>query len=540
LSARLRELVLVGLVATLLTIAMTWPLAPQIGRLGRIDNGDGQLSIWNVAWVARTLVVDPLHVFDANIFYPHKNTLAFSEANLGAGIVAIPVYWATRNPFAAHNFAMLVAFVLAAVGTYYLVRDLTDDRGAAAVSAVCFAFTPFVFSHTAHIQLLITAGLPFTLWMFHRFVAHVSPARGAALGAVMAATAICCGYYGIFAALMVGFAAFVVATTRGWWGSAKYWSALAVGAIVSVVLVAPAFLPYVQLQRDAGFRRQLAEARSYSANWSDYLASASNLHAWMLPYLPPWIDVSFPGFIALGFGLAGIWVVWRSGHREVLAIYGGLAALAFWASFGPAAGLYSVLYNAVPLFAWMRAPARFSVIVSLALCVFAGFAVSALARRSGRPKLVAAVLVVLALAELRVSSNMRDVPPFDPVYRTLATLPAAPVIELPFYYLRGMFPLHTRYMLSSTTHWMPLVNGYSDLIPQDFVDHVMTLAPFPTPPAMKLIEPLKVRYAIFHMYGYNDSNRHDTEVRLKQLESYFRPLYISDTTRLYEIVGFPP
>ena len=101
----LRELAFITLGLTLLTIHLTYPLAVHLGTLGRIDNTDAQFAIWNVAWVARTLVVDPRHVFDANIFYPHRNTLAYSENNLGAGILAIPVYWATRNPFAAHNFA---------------------------------------------------------------------------------------------------------------------------------------------------------------------------------------------------------------------------------------------------------------------------------------------------------------------------------------------------------------------------------------------------------------------------------------------------
>ena len=57
---------------------------------------------------------------------------------------------------------MLLAFVLSATGMYYLVRHLTGDRRAAAISAIGFAFCPFVFAHTAHIQLLMTAGLPFT------------------------------------------------------------------------------------------------------------------------------------------------------------------------------------------------------------------------------------------------------------------------------------------------------------------------------------------------------------------------------------------
>ncbi|HEV3058163.1 MAG TPA: hypothetical protein VGY48_07930 [Vicinamibacterales bacterium] len=546
-TAKLREAAAVALLAGCVAVVMTWPLAYKINRLGRTDNGDGNFSIWNVAWVARTLVVDPLHVFDANIFYPHTKTLAYSENNLGAGALAIPVYWATRNPFAAHNFVVLLAFVLTATGTYYLVRRLVDDRGAAAVSAICFAFTPYMFAHTAHIQLLMTAGLPFSMLAFHRFADRVSPARGAALGVVMAAQAICCGYYGVFVILMVGYASIVVAVTRRQWGSSRYWLGLGVGAVVAIALVTPAFLPYVTLQRVQGFHRALDEARLYSSNWSDYFASSSYAHVWMLAYLPRWIEVAFPGFVAALLGLAGPWVARPGGdvrgdvrRAELVAIYGGLAFLAFWASFGPAGFLYAALYRAVPLFAWLRVPARFGLLVSFGLSVLAGATLAQMLRACTRPALVASAVALVAAAELVVPSNMREVNGFEPVYRTLATLPRAPVIELPFYYIEGMFPLHTRYMLSSTTHWMPLVNGYSDYIPPDFVANVMTLAPFPSRPALKLLEPLKVRYAVFHMYGYNESNRQDVLTRLKELEPYFRPLYMGEDTRLYEIVGFPP
>ena len=51
---------------------------------------------------------------------------------------------------------------------------------------------------------------------------------------------------------------------------------------------------------------------------------------------------------------------------------------------------------------------------------------------------------------------------------------------------------------------------------------------------------LRVRYAILHMYGYNTENRNDVLARLKEYAPYLRPLYMDDTTRLYEIVGFPP
>jgi hypothetical protein len=537
---RRKELASVLLASAALTAALTYPIAFRLGHVGRVDNGDGKLSIWNVAWVARTLPTDPWHVFDANIFYPHRGTLAYSENNLGAGALAVPVYWATHNPYAALNAALLVAFVLSATGMFYLVRYLTGDRRAAAVSAIAFAFCPFVFAHTAHIQLLMTAGLPFTMLAFQRLADGPGAGRGAALGAAMAAQAICCGYYGVFVCLMTGFAILVVAVSRGLWADRRYWIAVAIAALVAILLVTPAFLPYVTLQRGAGFRRELKDAVPYSARWSDYLASSSYAHAWMLSHLPEWTEVSFPGFVALIFGGWGAWIAVRERRRELLAVYGGLTLLAVWASFGPKAWLYSALYHAVPMFAWLRAPARFGLIAGFGLSVLAGVGIAAWLRRTRRPGLVTAALVILAAGELAVPIHMPEVPPVEPVYRTLATLPRGPVIEMPFFYPEvGLFQ-HTKYMLASTAHWMPLVNGYSDYIPPDFYEHVMLLAPFPSRDAFKILEPNRVRYAVFHMNGYNTENRNDVLTRLVQFEPYLRPLYMDETTRLYEIVGFPP
>ena len=536
----LKELGLVLLGSAILTAALTYPIAFKLGSVGRVDNGDGKLSIWNVAWVARTLVVDPAHVFDANIFYPHRGTLAYSENNLGAGALAVPVYWATRNPYAAHNFSLLLAFILSASGMYYLVRYLSHDRRAAAIAAIGFAFCPFVFAHTAHIQLLMTAGLPFTLLAFHRLADRPGAGRGAALGATMAAAAICCGYYGVFVVLMVGFAILVVATTRRLWTGRRYWLAVAIAAVIAMLLVTPAFLPYLALQGDGGFHRQLKDAVQYSASWSDYLASSSYAHAWMLSHLPEWSEVSFPGFVILGFGVWGAWVAGRDKARELFVLYGGLTLLAFWASFGPTALLYSALYRAVPMFAWLRAPARFGIVVCFGLCVFAGIAIARLLDRVRRPWLVAAALVIAAVAEHAVPLSMPEVPPVDPVYRTLATLPRGPMIEMPFFYPEvGLFQ-HTKYMLASTAHWMPMVNGYSDYIPPDFYEHVMLLAPFPSRDAFKILEPGKVRYAVFHLNGYNTENRNEVLTRLQEFAPYLRPLYTDEWTRLYEIVGFPP
>jgi hypothetical protein len=328
--------------------------------------------------------------------------------------------------------------------------------------------------------------------------------------------------------------------TRHLWRNPRFWAALGLGACVSIALVLPAFLPYRSLQRVEGFHRSLAEAGLYSANWSAYLASSSYAHGWMLSFLPRWNEVVFPGFVALAFGVAGAWTARRERGGEVVLLYGGLVILAFWASFGPSADLYSMLYAAVPMFAWLRAPARFGLIVSFALSVLAGVGVPSLVRHVRPGTAVGILIAFIAAAELVVPLDMPNVPPIEPVYRTLRTLPRGTVIEMPFWYVPAMFPRHTYYMLQSTAHWMPLVNGYSDYMPPDFTEHVLTLAPFPSRDAFKLLEPNKVRYAVFHMYWYNPENQRDVLARLKEFEAYLRPLYVDEGTRLYEIVGFPP
>lgn len=545
-AASAREFGVVLTAAIVLTVALTYPLAFNLGRLGRAQADDGRFSIWNVAWVARTLVVDPVHLFDANIFYPHRDTLAYSESNLGAGTIAIPVYWLTRNPYAAHNFAVLAAFILCAVGAYYLARYLTGSRPSAAVAAIGYAFCPHVFGWTAEIQLMMTFGLPYSMLAFHRLADRPSAGRGLALGAAMAMTTYFCAYYGVFVLVMVGFAVLVTAAQRGLWRSQRYVIAVAIAAVAAVALIMPLFSHYLALQETRGFSRPLSEAKMYAADWRAYVTSSARAHHWIERFAKG-REVGFPGFVATIFAVAGIasWPRQDSRRRQLLVLYGALAVLALWASFGPDAFLYTVLYDIVPGFTLMRAPGRFALVVSFAIAMLAAFGVQALLARARSATVVAAVVLALVVAESIEVPPWKPTPPLDPVYPRLAALPAAPIIELPFFTREhGVFN-HSKYMLASTSHWRPLVNGYSDYIPPDFFEHMGTLATFPSRDAFKILEPLGVRYAIFHRNLDNGANWVGAMARVKEFAPYLRLLWLGaegthDETRLYEIVAFPP
>ena len=80
----------------LLAVLHTWPLATAPGTLSRNDNNDAQLNEWIMAWVAHQLPRAPTHLFDANIFFPARHTLAFSEPLIVPALLGAPVAWARR------------------------------------------------------------------------------------------------------------------------------------------------------------------------------------------------------------------------------------------------------------------------------------------------------------------------------------------------------------------------------------------------------------------------------------------------------------
>lgn len=552
-SMRFRGLVepaAVVLASLALACALTYPLIARFDHAGRVDSNDGRWSLWVVSWVAHSLTTDPLNTYHANIFFPHGNTLTYSEANLVEGAVGAPVWLLTRNPYATHNFVVLFGFVISAIGAYYLVRHLTGNRYAAAIAAVLYAYCPYVFARSAHIQLQMIGGLPFCLLAFHRLIDRPTLLRAVALGVVLWLQGLACAYYGIFAGMLVGFGTLFFATVDRRWRDRPYWLSIAVAATVCIALTAPFFAPYLAMQRETGFGRSLEDATRYSANFASWFASAAWSHRWWrttFPSLQKFTGVVFPGIMALTLGLAGIWIGLRApaaararAERNVTLFYVISGVMAFWITLGPRAKLYTLLHDYAPLFSFLRAPERTGLVVTLCLVVLASIALTRLLRSRPNPLPLAAVLFVLAIADtVQAPIYMREAPPVSPAYDTLSRLPKAPLAEFPFWATSMDFHGHAEYMLGSTAHWQPMINGYSDHIPQDFRDAAQQLRGFPSREAFATLEKYGARYVALHLNLFGQQTRDRLPALLDDYSPYLRPLSKDGDIWLFEIIGWP-
>lgn len=553
---RVPEWALVTAAAVLLAVVMTWPLAPRLSRMGRVDSTDAMYAMWNVAWVARALTTNPAGVFDANIFFPHRQTLAYSESNLLTGALGIPAWLITKNVYATYNAVTLLGFMLSFLCAYALARRLTGSWIGAAVAGIGFAFCPYVYARFPHIQLQMTFGMPLSLLALHALVDRPTWRRGIALGAALAVQGLTCAYYGILAGLLVGLGVLLYAAFRRLWAEQAYWVAVATALATCLVLIVPMFIPYLTLH-ESGFQRTLEEAARYSFGWQAWLASAVRAHAWMLPWLQAhgWRGgVLFPGFVTAILGLAGIVIAIRGGRgtpaaaRQHAIFYGVIGAIALWLSLGPNAGLYTLLYHTLPVFRLLRAPERFGIAVTLALAIGSGFAAAWIAGRLRESRTRAAVaaaaslLLAASIADKWIAPlRFREALPVPSPYYMLARAPRGPVAEFPYFTRSIDLNRYAEYMFFSTYHWQPLVNGYSDHMPKDFLDTVEEISRFPTRRAFTLLRDRGTRYVLVHLNYYHHLRRPQVEQGLAHYtaEGVLRFLARDGDVVLYQVVRYP-
>jgi hypothetical protein len=571
-----------ALAYTAITLWTTWPLARGLTHDVAWDLGDPVLVIWALAWnCAQILAIlggDLSRVssyFDANIFAPAPNTLAYSEHFVAQAIQILPVYALTGNAVLCYNLLYLATFVLSGLGAFLFVREITGSRAAAFTAGLLFAFAPYRFPQSSHLQVLSSQWMPFALYAFRRYFDTHRPRALAWAAVALVAQNLSCGYYLLYFSPFA--AAYVLAeiAARGRWREVGVWRDLAVAAVAVAAATVPFYLPHLALRDAVPSTRTLAEVGRYSADAFSYLTAFPEQPIWGgMQWFPKPEGQLFPGVAALILAAVALWPRnadgagapkdvpprkrdWRHvativsgvlavlhlalffvllGARRIVVDLGavtvrasdatqlllravvlgaailGLSAgararakaflwphgaflvallAAMWLSLGPSptsmgrpldlAAPYRVLYDVVPGFDGVRAPARFWMIGLLALSVLGGLGA---ARLAGRPAGIAVIALTwwVCLAEARLDTfvvngagpvagfnapepRLRSRGDAPPVYAAVAKQPADAVLaELPL----GLPDFDLRAMYYSTLHWRRLVNGYSGFTPTHY------------------------------------------------------------------------
>ena len=419
-----------------------------------------------------------------------------------------------------YNVVRLLTFLFSALTAYWLARELGAGDWVALLAGALLAFSPIRTDQVAHLSTLGTQWWPLVLLFTIRF-ARSNRTKDALLAALFFVLAfLACGYHGVIAAAVLP--PFLVVLFWGRWDRLK---AGALAAVLAGLALLPVYWMHQKALAPERYARGTEETILYSAPVESFLSTS----AWNRVYgeltdafrtVGP--NNLFPGLVVPGLVVAGVIAMRRSRQRPsreavalaVLLLAAALVALgprvrAFGHDLGP--GPWGFLRDTIPLFRMIRVTSRAGVFLALPLTMLAAMALTRL-----KPKLAAlAAIGALALGETLIAPipmpqwsrliDTRKDPP--PVYRWLADQPGRdPIVHLPMldvYGLERRPAFHESvYMVYSTLHWKPLVNGYAGIEPRRYVEIRNLSRSFPSEVFLGALRGIGTRYVVLHRKGY--------------------------------------
>ncbi len=289
---------------------MTWPWVLHL-RDAVYDNGDSYAFAWSLWWNYHQVFHDPLNLFQANIFFPYRYTLAFTEHDFGISLVFFPLFALGLRPLSVLSIATLCGFAFCGYGAFRLTRTLTGSVAAAWVAGVVYAFIPYRFMLLPHLPYLFAPWIPLLLEALILFLYVRSWKRAAWLGTAFLMTGLSSITWLLFSLIPLALTATVLIIRHRIGRERAFWMRGFVMLTAALLLLLPFIWPYYKASKLYGFERSSEEVAHYSARLVDWLAAPHFTRVWAGMGLgrPDVTSTLFPGLIPLLLSLAAVLLI---------------------------------------------------------------------------------------------------------------------------------------------------------------------------------------------------------------------------------------
>lgn len=324
-----------------IVVLMTYPQALRLATATR-DGGDPLFSAWAMWWEAHAVRAGNIAgFFNTNIFFPHLHTLAYSEFMVPQALLGAPLSLLFDNPIIPYNVVLLLSLLTTAFAMYLLCRHLTGSAFGGFVGGLSLAFSPYMFSHLSHLQVIGAAGIPLTFLFLRRYLDDGSVRDLLCFTGAYVAQALGNVHYGVYLTYAAG--AYIL--YRMWrdrrFRDARLHAHLAGHILLSLAVLWPFYRQYLVLRQQLGFAREA----QYGAAWYHFFA-APPINRVYGELTAGWYGderALFPGLAVLALAAFGLWTSQRrTGGRPAEPRSGGHVPAAARASPGTRAA-YALL-----------------------------------------------------------------------------------------------------------------------------------------------------------------------------------------------------
>lgn len=459
-------------------LVVTYPLIFHL-TTKIIDTGDGLLINWIINWNVHSLRTNIFSIFNTNIFYPYKNTLAFSDLLFLQTLIALPFMVLFKEPLLAFNVNLLTGFILTGFSTYLLVFYLTKRTSVAVLGGILLTFSPIHLDFLVHQQL-------FSFWPV---------------------------IFAWYFLLKKNYFWYVVFFVLSGWSTMLFVQFLILISIVykkfipllfALIFTAPFVVPYFLVSAQWHYVRPITDAIHFSLQIPDLFNPG------------PYSRLGNIGqFSSHYFGLGILILIFLNFRKFTLNNkFILIAVAAFILALGPALHIfrttihvgpipaiplpYTIFYYLIPGFSGFRTPSRWVLLCVLALVIF----LLTLLKNKLNLKIIA-ILIVITFLEIPLPitfQNVKSVKDFPPEnYWLSKNYIGSPIIYFPVYNWNDLNPKNweSERMYYSTVDWHPMFNGYSGFTPQKRQDEIKWLqSNFPSQETFSFLQSLGIKLVI--------------------------------------------
>jgi hypothetical protein len=243
----------------------------MVTRIGTYSiGGDSMFNAWTLARDQHCILREHCSSYaNGNIFYPNKYSMVYSETQLSAGLITLPLYFINQNPIFSYNVWTIASFFFAGWFMYLLAKYLSrGNEFYSTLSGLAFAFAPIKIAETTHLQNLSIFYLPLIILLIIKYLKQ--PKRKYLIGLFIALVLM---FYASWYQMAFAAIAIIVLLLATWLLKITKWRPILpvlVTLFLAVVVTLPLVRDYVKFSKQSGASYGVNDQNIYSASLEDY------------------------------------------------------------------------------------------------------------------------------------------------------------------------------------------------------------------------------------------------------------------------------
>lgn len=464
------------------------------------------LVVWIINQTISKIPHQILNIFQANILYPHKNVLAFSDLLIPQAFINYLPVQIIKEPIISFNISLFLGQFISLIAVYLLWVDITKSKMSSLIASIALGLSTIRFNYQVHLQTWIIYWWIIAIWMLWKFVDK----KNVKYLYISSIFTIIQTWESLMPVMWIAFTGLIISSLN-----IKIVKKSLVHIIIVCVIIlictSPVLNAYLTVSNQYGYVRSIRETAHFSMSIDDL---------WKINISPGLYALAISSFIIILKNIKKLdekfnWII----ILFVVGLIMSLGPVLKWNNqtlrlFNlPMPLPYAFTYYILPGIKAFRSPSRWILVAAFAASGLIAYSFKYFEdKKSKLILLIALATSILGGERITKVVRIEKTQQYPAVYKFIKNESKKVILELPIYTWsidRGP-NIEMKRMLYSLYHGKQLINGYTGYFPEVWTDFAIDLRNnFPTEESNDKLKTNGVDYVIVHKNEYNNERLHD-------------------------------